>query len=791
MFIRKLLTLLLLAGGAGAASAQATIQVPSQGTLQQAITNVVDGGVIEMAAGTYPAPAGGFVISNQAKRFTIRAAASATVTLTGAGGTILLFSNAAPSNGRPVTFERLNFSSGVSTVDSSGGALTMVNAEATFTGCTFQNNAATSTNGGGGAIRMFTSRALIANSTFSGNNARRNGGAIVMDGSDVAVHDTRFDGNRVNLPTHFVDSLGGALFALNSRLAITNTRFENNQAGFSGGAVYTYGTWTNPVTTPRTDLTITNSTFINNHALRDPGSPAFATVDVGGALQLEDQVRARLYNTRFVTNFAKQGGAISSYRSRLEIYGGTFQGNEARGNGGEDGYGGAIGLVSEDQDAGDPQRPVAELIVRDTLFQGRYGATGSTARFGGCIFSVGDTRRAYGVGGIPQIGTIAENRTVLDIRNSVFAECDARNDAGGGVGGGIALQLSALTLLDSVFVGCDAIAGAANTGTGGALAAFDNSTNSLLRTTIAKSTAAFTGAAIWVQGSRLDVSDSQIVENQLVGGSAWGGAAIYAAPENLGAPRPAVDVTGLVQNSVISNNTGGVMVLDFDGANAPHNRVQYSNNRIFPNTNNVYSNPLAPNARTVAQLNALSLHGAAKAPTANIAPGTAPVAGAIIAAPPTNLAVAAAGDAAPQVAYLGFAWSGGSATLDGAPVGGNIGIATASSGTHVLNVAGVPLNAVVSTGAVPSSSLSAAPSIVAAGASSVLSWTTLAGTFVDEFIDQGVRFTTPPPASGGITVGPVTATTRFRGLMMAHEGGYLADTTISVGNDIVFRNGFQ
>lgn len=791
MFIRKLLTLLLLACSADPALAQATIQVPSQGTLQLAIANVADGGIIEIAAGTYPAPAGGFVISNQAKRFTIRAAASATVTLTGAGGTIMLFSNASPSSGRPVTFERLIFSSGNSASDSSGGALTMVNAEATFAYCAFQNNSATAVNGGGGAIRMFTSRALITNSTFSANNARRNGGAIVMDSSDVAVHNSRFDGNRVNLPNHFVDSLGGAIFALNSRLNVTNTRFENNQAGFSGGAVYTYGTWTNPVTTPRTDLTIANSTFVNNRALRDPGSPAFATVDVGGALQLEDQVRARLYNTRFITNFAKQGGAISSYRSRLEIYGGTFQGNEARGNGGEDGYGGAIGLVSEDQDAGDPQRPVAELIVRDTWFQGRYGAIGSTARFGGCIFSVGDTRRAYGVGGIPQIGTIAENRSVLDIRNSVFAECDARNDAGGGVGGGMALQLSALTLMDSVFVGCDAIAGAANTGTGGALAAFDNSANTLLRTTIAKSTAAFTGAALWVQGSRLDVSDSQIVENQLVGGSAWGGAAIYAAPENLGAPRPAVDVTGLVQNSVISNNTGGVSLLDFDAATGPHNRVQYSNNRIFPNNSNVYANPLAPSAQTIAQLNALSLHGAAKAPSPNIAPASAPLAGALVAAPPTNLVIAATGDAAPQTAYLGFAWSGGAATLDGAPVGGNIGIASAGSGNHTLSVAGTPFNAAVGTGAVPASSLSAAPSIVAAGASSVLSWTTLAGTFVDEFIDQGVLLAPSPPASGGAVVGPITATTRFHGVMVAREGGHLAETTISVGNDVIFRNGFQ
>lgn len=783
--------LLPFLAASGAAQGQALIQVPSQGTLQQAIGNVTDGGVIQIASGTYTAPAGGFVIANQTKRFTVRAAAGANVVLTGGGGIVLYFNNAVAANGRPVTFEGLTFSGGVSANDSFGGAVTMVRAEATFLGCTFQNNAATTANSGGGAILMNAARALIVDSTFSANTARRFGGAIGMDGSSVAIHNSRFTGNRVNVPNHFVDSLGGALFVLNSTLDVTHTRFENNQAGFSGGAIYSYGTWTNPVATPRTDITIANSTFINNHALRDPGSPAFNTVDVGGALQLEDQVRARLYNTRFITNYAKQGGAISNYRSKLEIYGGTFQGNEARGNGGDDGYGGAIGLVSEDQDAPDPQRPNAQLLVRDTLFQGRYGSVGTTARFGGCIFSVGDTRRAYGLGGIPQMGTIAENRSVLDIRNSLFVECDVQHNAGGGVGGGIMTQLSDLTLHDSLFIGCDALAGAANTGTGGALASFDNSNSTLLRTTIARSTAAFTGAAIWVQGSNFNMNDGQIIENQLVGGSAWGGAAIYAAPENLGAPRPPVNVTGRLQNNTISNNTGGVVILDFDVAAGPHNLVQYAGNRIFPNNASVYANPLASGVQTVPQLNGLTLHGTAKAPTANTVPGAAPVAGAIVAAPPTRLPTVAAGDAAgPTASYLGIAWSGGAATLDGVGVGGNFGLANGTVGSHVLSVAGTPFNAAIGAGATPATGLSASPTNVGVGASSLLSWTTLAGTFVDEFIDQGVLLTAPP-ASGSASTGAITSTTTYRGLLVAQEGGALASTVVSIGSDTIFSNGFQ
>src|ERR1700680_4702355 len=68
--------------GSAAVDAAATsgglLRVPQNvPTLAQALRQVANGGVIELAAGTYPAPAAGFRISNARKSFTIRAAAGA------------------------------------------------------------------------------------------------------------------------------------------------------------------------------------------------------------------------------------------------------------------------------------------------------------------------------------------------------------------------------------------------------------------------------------------------------------------------------------------------------------------------------------------------------------------------------------------------------------------------------------------------------------------------------------------------------------------------------------------
>src|SRR4051812_19201345 len=58
----------------------AVIPVSDSGALQRAINTAPEGSIVELAAGTYNAPSGGFTLYNPTTSFTVRAAAGAAVT---------------------------------------------------------------------------------------------------------------------------------------------------------------------------------------------------------------------------------------------------------------------------------------------------------------------------------------------------------------------------------------------------------------------------------------------------------------------------------------------------------------------------------------------------------------------------------------------------------------------------------------------------------------------------------------------------------------------------------------
>src|SRR4051794_41106068 len=76
------------------APGQQIVPISSASELQQALDQVPDGGIIELAAGTYAAPAGGWTIypdlNGGSRGFTVRAAAGASVVLTGNGANRIL-----------------------------------------------------------------------------------------------------------------------------------------------------------------------------------------------------------------------------------------------------------------------------------------------------------------------------------------------------------------------------------------------------------------------------------------------------------------------------------------------------------------------------------------------------------------------------------------------------------------------------------------------------------------------------------------------------------------------------
>jgi len=152
MDLRRILLVLVPALLAANAEAKPLERVPEDGSLQQAIQRVSDGGVIEIAAGTYAAPSNGFRSVNLSKRFTIRAADGATVVLDGEGqNPIFLFGGKSVRD--RIDFERIVFRDGLSTDPSRAAGVTVEGGRAFFTSCAFESNALTILQGGGGGLR--------------------------------------------------------------------------------------------------------------------------------------------------------------------------------------------------------------------------------------------------------------------------------------------------------------------------------------------------------------------------------------------------------------------------------------------------------------------------------------------------------------------------------------------------------------------------------------------------------------------------------------------------------------
>ncbi len=559
--------------------AQQIVRVPAdQLSLQAAIAAVPDRGIIELAEGTYPAPPGGWNIDSAGfgKGFTIRATVGATVVLSGQGThDILRFANPA-TGGPPLSFEGLTFADGVSTENFIGGGLTVVHANATFVSCTFRNNAANASSTGGGALWIAFSTVSFQSCTWLNNTSKHFAGGFSADQSRVYVRDSQFTGNRVNVPGHSEFSAGGALHGNSSTIQIDTSRFENNQAGYVGGAIYVYGPWQNPVTTPVMDLTVSNCLFTNNVVLRDPNGTLTAPT-AGGAVQLEDQTRGRFYNCRFINNSAKQGGAVAGYRADNQFQGCIFQNNQATGASGPDGFGGSIFVLSDDNpDAstgwGTINRPSAKLTVTDCLIRGPGGDVPS-ARQGGGIFVAGDLHSMYGQG-VNQNGTLETNRTAVNLTRVVFADLATHDDLGNGTGAALTGDFIALNADRCIVENCHA------SQFGGGFELVRHSGATITNSAFAGNSAGFLGGGLTVLGGHLNVTACSFVDNRVTG--AGGGSAIMTAADAAGGI-PHMDMTGVIENCVISNNSGSLATI-YDGyrASAPFNRLQVQGERDFP-----------------------------------------------------------------------------------------------------------------------------------------------------------------------------------------------------------------
>jgi hypothetical protein len=665
---------------AGTSQAQSIIHIsPGQGSLQDALNNVAEGGIIELASGTYNAPPGGWTIfpdlSGGTKGFTVRAANGAIPVLNGGGSSeILTFTTP-----QPVIFQGLTFANGVSTREYHGGAMSVDHVQATFIACTFQNNAANAPTTGGGALWIASSTLSFQSCVWTNNTSKHFGGGFSADKSRVYVRDSQFVGNRVNVPGHSEFSAGGAINGNASTIHLANSRFENNQAGYVGGAVYVYGPWQNAVTTPVMDLTVSNCLFTGNAVLRDPNGTQTAPT-AGGAIQLEDQTRGRFYNCRFTNNSAKQGGAIAGYRTNNQFEGCVFQNNQATGTDGPDGFGGAIFVLSDDNpDAstggGTINRPSATLMVTDCLIRGPGGGVAS-ARQGGGIFVAGDLHSMYGLG-VTRNGTLETNRAAVTLTRVLFADLTTNDNLGNGTGAALTGDFVTLNADQCIAENCHT----SQFGGGFELVRECNATIS--NTAFAGNSAGLLGGGFTMFGGSLNLTGCSFVDNRITGSG--GGSAIMTAADAGGGGLPPMDMTGTIQDCVISNNSGSPATI-YDGyrTSAPFNRLQFKANQIFPADQSAFFFDTPIGNKSVAQVNALTLTFAdnttcVKAPVPDIALEAAAITGAILMVPATTSSSGAPGEALPIPSFLGYTSSGGTPFLDGTPQSNSAGVVPTSA----------------------------------------------------------------------------------------------------------------
>lgn len=709
--VRRALALTVLGVlSGGAAFAQTPVRVRTSAELQSAFSRVGDGGVIELAAGTYRAPGNGFNVGNLRKSFTVRAAAGvpvAGVVLDGEGlRPILRLKNRNRSQGKAITFQGLTFAKGAATANNDAGGVSIAFGEARFLNCVFRGNRAEGPSTGGGALKIYDgSTVSLVGGELRDNSSKNRGGGISMRHSELYVHGTLFAGNRVNLPGHIAHAAGGAIYVLDGKLRVSNSRFEGNQAGWVGGALYVFGTWADPLGTPHADVTVVRSTFSDNRAVPDPCC-APAGVTTGGAIHAEDHATVRVQGSYFLRNQAEFGGAVDLYRAVAEIGGSVFQGNQANLSPSGFGVGGAIAAFSNDEPGSTINRRAARVELSDTFLQGRVGPGPAPAHLGGCLLVEGDETRHYGENGVPRGGTAAENRAVLTLRNVLLADCDVETTSAGtaglgGFGGALAGDLLDLTMEDSMILDSDAEGAGDRGGVGGGIALQYDSNAVILRSTFARNSARRWGGGMFVSGSTIRVEQSQFLYNDVNPGVSERladsrGAAIFTMPlaseQN---PARTHDVSGVVASSVFSDNVG-LPIWEVDPEFGPVNAVRYDGNRIFGTLfgDRVYVHTLSDPGRrgaNVPELNSLFVSrpgrpSTRKSEVPNERLFSPPSVGSVVAAP-AGLAAGAPG--ATARARIGFAWTGRGATLAGKPLADRVGLMTApGTGDYPLAVDG-------------------------------------------------------------------------------------------------------
>lgn len=716
--------------------------------LQAAINQVADGGVIELASGTYMAPAGGFTLVNQSKSFTMRAASGAIVVLDGGNSSQILFAqNAAYSAAPSVVVEGITFANGYSASDGRG-AISLYSVNFTFVDVTFRNNrkvhsAGTTT---GGAVAIFGgAKVFFFNCLWDANYSEDGGAGIGMRDANVYVHHSRFVNNHTVAINSNALPNGSAINIGDGVLWISNTRFEANLSAGHAGAVWVIGSWSKA----QTQAYVINSTFIANQIVRNIGK---VNPIEGGALVVEDNSYARVYHSRFIDNNADIGGAISAFRCKLEIYKSSFQGNRAVDTSPTSGMGGAIQFNYHD-------RPVdSSLTIEDTFFQGTPDPLVYDAEFGG---------------GLHIFGILSATRPKVTLRRVVFYDLDVTTISTKAASGGALVVTGVDFLMEDSFV-VGSLADGPYGGLGGGMTIYDNSATTIRRTVFADNAARTYGGGLFMQGSNVTLSDCTFLRNEFSPGvqeveSQSYGAAIFAGPDT----SQNLKIEGVVENSVFAHNVG-MSIFDDDRAAGPINAVVYNGNSFYETSfgAKVYRDSLS-GSWTPSELNSGMVSHTGGQPTVdksfvdNVALPNSPDIAKVRAAPVSLLTQAANGDASQNTTvFITYIWNGSGATLNATPLGDLSGVwEVSTAAAYVLTVGVASASATVTDGATPAFSFS----YTSSSPGPIVNWSLTGGTFVNTTLDQGITLSAAP--SGAVQLPSASKKYRFYGL--TQEGGFV------------------
>lgn len=791
MIDRSVVFVVLVLVAALPLTAEEIIHVPNTvATLQLAFQTVPDGGVIEMAGGSYSAPSGGLQLNNTGKGFTVRPDGSGVVTITGNDqNEILRFQNTVFGASGPVVFEDLIFEHGSTSQAGIAAGITVYEGEVSFVRCLFRSNVSTASTVGGALYLAENSRATIIDSLFL-DNSSLTGGAGIGIRSDVQAWVTgcEFRRNRVNVPNHHPNSGGGSINVGNSVLRVADTIFEDNSAGGFGGGLYAIGNWSLPYDEPRTDVIVSNCEFFGNVAQRDASVTGSFAPTEGGAVNAEDQTLMQIFGSSFDDNQAMIGGGVNGYRSTIRIYDSVFHGNRAtdRSHSGT-GFGGAVKVTSDDG-AGDGtnNRPAANLLIEGCLLSGQDYGDDANATVGGCLFAGGDGTRVDGDSGIPDVGSIEENRAIVVVRDSIFSECDTEGVSNQkGDGGAVYVTVTDLLIEDSLILDCNARGSGSGSGWAGGVMGIVHSDLAIIRTTFARNEAGLFGGALVVQGANIEMTESTFFANVLETPQ-YGGAMFSATDDGRG-----ISATGTVSNCLFADHAGiTVFDDDRDDLSLPINDIQYLDNdfRAQSGSAPIYQSALA-GSKTASQLNSLVIDRVSGLPDTDKGSGNSdlsdpPEVASLLASPVDAWEPLAGG---PPTAPLGWAGTGGDPYLDGSQVA-STGVTHVEPGSHSLIVAGASDSEVVGTRVEPELLFQADSAYIPDGGSTTLDWQVVQGTFEGGFIDRGVGEVSG--SVGSVEVSPA-GTTTYRFVGVTREGAISGEVTVFVGESLIFVDDFE